>query len=68
MPRFARVIVVGEPYHITHRGNRRARVFFTDEDREVYMAMLARDLSPPRKRGRPRKPAEEPDCTEDLFS
>ncbi|MGI8905011.1 MAG: hypothetical protein ACR2IE_00780 [Candidatus Sumerlaeaceae bacterium] len=41
MPRFARVVVTGEPYHITHRGNHRAAVFFEPEDREVYLAMLA---------------------------
>ncbi|MGI8904934.1 MAG: transposase [Candidatus Sumerlaeaceae bacterium] len=40
MPRFARVVVTGEPYHITHRGNHRAQVFFEPEDREVYLAML----------------------------
>ncbi|MGI8905013.1 MAG: hypothetical protein ACR2IE_00790 [Candidatus Sumerlaeaceae bacterium] len=41
MPRFARVVVTGEPYHITSRGNHRAAVFFEPEDREVYPAMLA---------------------------
>jgi putative transposase len=40
-PRFARIVVVDEPYHVTHRGNRRADVFSTPRDREVYLAMLA---------------------------
>lgn len=32
MPRFARVVVPGCSHHITHRGNRRDDVFFSDED------------------------------------
>ena len=40
MPRFARVVVPGCPHHITQRGNRRAEVFFTAEDRTEYLAML----------------------------
>src|SRR5262249_38082651 len=39
--RFARVVVIDEPYHITHRGNHRGSVFFSEADREVYIAMLA---------------------------
>ena len=30
----------GFPYHVTHRGNRREAIFFDDEDREVYLAMM----------------------------
>ena len=30
----------GFPYHVTHRGNRREAIFFDDEDREVYLAMV----------------------------
>jgi putative transposase len=41
MARFARVVLVDEPYHVTHRGNHRAAVFFGDDDRDVYLAMLA---------------------------
>ena len=41
MARFARVVLPGMPYHITHRGNHRGKVFFSDDDREVYLAMLA---------------------------
>lgn len=40
MPRQARVVFAGVPHHITQRGNRREDVFFTDEDREVYLKWL----------------------------
>jgi REP element-mobilizing transposase RayT len=31
MARFARVVLTDLPYHLTHRGNRRDDVFFTEE-------------------------------------
>lgn len=37
MARFARIVLVNEPYDVTHRGNRRSDVFFAPEDHEVYM-------------------------------
>ena len=40
MARFARVVVPGLAYHLTHRGNRGADVFFTPGDREVYQSWL----------------------------
>lgn len=40
MPRFARVVVPGCSHHITHRGNRRDEVFFSDEDRAEYLEIL----------------------------
>jgi putative transposase len=40
MPRIARVIVPGIPYHIVQRGNRRQRVFFGDEDYSFYLHLL----------------------------
>ena len=40
MARFARVIVPGYPYHVTHRGNRRGDLFFEPDDRDVYRAWL----------------------------
>lgn len=40
MARLARVSVPGFPYHVTHRGNHGAPIFFDDEDREVYLALL----------------------------
>lgn len=36
MSRMARVVAAGVPHHITQRGNRRADVFFDDEDRVAY--------------------------------
>ena len=41
MPRVARVVVPGLPHHITHRGNRRSRVFFAPRDRRLYLEYLA---------------------------
>ncbi len=40
MPRFARVVVPGCPHHVTHRGNRRDPVFFSEEDRVEYLEIL----------------------------
>ncbi|MFA4973354.1 MAG: transposase [bacterium] len=37
----ARVVVPDIPHHIIQRGNRRQRVFFSDEDRACYLALLA---------------------------
>ena len=41
MPRMARAIAVGCAHHITQRGNNRQEVFFVDQDREVYLQILA---------------------------
>lgn len=41
MPRSARVVVPGLPYHVTHRGNRRGPVFFSDDGRDEYLRRLA---------------------------
>jgi putative transposase len=40
MARLARIAVSGIPYHVTQRGNRRQRVFFREEDYQVYLALL----------------------------
>ena len=40
MPRIARVVVPGLPHHVTQRGNRRADVFFDDDDRRRYLFLL----------------------------
>jgi putative transposase len=40
MPRIGRIVAVGQPHHITQRGNRRADVFFSPADREMYVALL----------------------------
>ncbi len=41
MPRIARIIVPGLPYHVTHRGNRRSDVFFEPGDHHVYKTWLS---------------------------
>ncbi|PIV00135.1 MAG: transposase [Syntrophobacterales bacterium CG_4_8_14_3_um_filter_58_8] len=40
MPRLHRTVFAGLPHHVTQRGNRREDIFFTDEDREVYLSWL----------------------------
>ena len=40
MPRIARVVNPGCPHHITQRGNRKQRVFFTEEDKTIYLRIL----------------------------
>jgi putative transposase len=41
MARIARVVAAGVPHHVTQRGNRRQKVFFSDADYETYLALLA---------------------------
>ena len=40
MPRLRRVILPGEPHHVTQRGNRRTDIYCDNEDREVYLFLL----------------------------
>jgi len=40
MPRTARVVFPGLPHHVTQRGNRRNRVFFSDGDYLIYLHWL----------------------------
>lgn len=40
MPRIARIVLEGLPYHITQRGNNKQDVFFVDDDRKVYLEIL----------------------------
>ncbi|MCC6262938.1 MAG: transposase, partial [Bryobacterales bacterium] len=41
MARIRRVVAVGCPHHLTQRGNFRRGLFFDDEDRQTYLALLA---------------------------
>jgi putative transposase len=41
MARMARVVAAGVPHHVTQRGNRRQKVFFSDADYETYRELLA---------------------------
>lgn len=45
MPRNARVIAPGIPYHITQRGTNRERVFFTCADRSLYLRLIRENLA-----------------------
>ena len=40
MARHARMAIPGVAHHVTQRGNYRQGVFFTDDDRRVYLAYL----------------------------
>jgi len=40
MSRVARIVVPGFAHHVTQRGNRRAEVFETDDDRHAYLRFL----------------------------
>lgn len=41
MPRLARIVIPGTPYHVTQRGNRRQPTFFEDGDFTLYRDLLA---------------------------
>lgn len=40
MARQARIVIPDVPHHVTQRGNNRQDVFFTDDDRRLYLAVL----------------------------
>ena len=41
MPRSSRVVIAGCAHHVTQRGNNRQDVFFVDDDRRVFLTLLA---------------------------
>jgi putative transposase len=41
MPRLARIVIPSVAHHVTQRGNRRLTIFFSDEDRSAYLALIA---------------------------
>ncbi len=41
MARIARIVIPQVAHHVTQRGNRRLPVFFSDDDRREYLALLA---------------------------
>ncbi|MCW5966247.1 MAG: transposase [Bryobacterales bacterium] len=45
MARIRRVVAVGCPHHVTQRGNFRRNIFYEDEDRSTYLALLADSAS-----------------------
>jgi putative transposase len=42
MARIARVVAPGCPHHVVQRGNNRGPVFFSEDDRRLYLAILGR--------------------------
>ena len=42
MPRSARIVIPGLPYHITQRGNNRQMIFRDDDDLRLYLALLGK--------------------------
>ena len=40
MPRIGRIVIPGVPHHLVQRGNNRQDVFFVDDDRKAYLALL----------------------------
>ena len=41
MARLSRIVIPNVPHHVTQRGNRRLPIFFSDEDRAAYLALIA---------------------------
>ena len=44
MPRPPRLVIPGLPHHVTQRGNYQQKVFFRNEDRLLYLDLLAEFL------------------------
>ncbi len=40
MARIARIVIPNHPHHIIHRGNRREKVFFSEDDKQAYLCLL----------------------------
>lgn len=41
MARIGRVVIPGYPHHVTQRGNRRQKTFFSDDDYRLYLELMA---------------------------
>ena len=46
MPRIARVVAPCMPHHITQRGNRRQKTFFSEMDYRKYLELMSESCSP----------------------
>lgn len=44
MPRIPRIVVPHFPHHVTQRGNRRQKVFFSDTDYQIYVSLVSKAL------------------------
>jgi putative transposase len=42
MPRVARIVVADCPHHVTQKGNSGQDIFFSDDDRRVFLGLLSR--------------------------
>ena len=49
MARMPRLVVPGYPHHVTQRGNRRMRTFFSDADYHYYIELIGRYKTEARK-------------------
>ncbi|MGF7150997.1 putative transposase [Sphingomonas zeicaulis] len=45
MARLARIVIPGVAHHVTQRGNRRLPIFFSDDDRAAYLALVAQGIA-----------------------
>ena len=45
MPRAARIVIPDCPHHVIQRGNRQQPIFFSDNDRRKYLALLAKNCT-----------------------
>ncbi len=45
MPRVARIVIPNVVHHVTQRGNNREDVFFEDDDRRLYLGLLAENAA-----------------------
>jgi putative transposase len=43
MSRIARIVISGYPHHVIQRGNRRQKVFFSDQDKKTYINLLHKE-------------------------
>lgn len=41
MARLSRIVIPGVAHHVTQRGNRRQPVFFSDDDRRLYLKLVS---------------------------
>ena len=45
MPRIARIVIPHIPHHVIQRGNRNQRVFFSEDDKKLYLKILTFNCS-----------------------
>jgi len=51
MARMPRIVVPHVPHHVTQRGNRRMRTFFSADDYEAYISYVRESTEGPLKHG-----------------